>query len=64
MAQLGDIKITVKNEFIEMQALITEREGMVAANQDRVAQGVGQMSFTAFDFQRLAEKMRALKNDR
>lgn len=42
--------------------LMTEREAMIAANHDRVAQGVGQMAFTSYDFQLLAEKMRALKN--
>lgn len=48
------------NNEIELQALITEREGMIAENTFRQSIDRG-MAYTEDSFQILAEKMRALK---
>jgi hypothetical protein len=60
MAKMGDIYITVRDSLLEMQALITEREAMVAENQYRQQAGYGP-AYVSDDFYRVAEKMRALK---
>ena len=60
MARLGNISINISNQFIEMQALMCERDGMIAENtyRDHLGQGV---AYTDADFGKLAEQMRALK---
>ena len=45
---------------IELQVLITEREGMVAENQNRTHRGLA-LVYTEIQFFNLAEKMRQLK---
>ena len=48
---------------IELQALIAEREGMVAENIQRQARGYS-MAYVMDEFVALAEKMRALKEEK
>lgn len=62
MAKMGDIYITVRDSLVEMQALITEREAMVAENQYRQQAGYGP-AYVSDDFYSVAEKMRALKSE-
>jgi hypothetical protein len=62
MAKMGDIYITVRDSLIEMQALITEREAMMAENQYRQQAGYG-AAYVSGDFYSVAEKMRALKSE-
>jgi hypothetical protein len=45
---------------IELQALVTEREGMIAANADRARHNEA-MAYTDAQFFGLADKMRSLK---
>jgi len=47
---------------IELQALLTEREGMVAENMQRLHIGQS-MAYNEDSFQILAEKIRALKGN-
>lgn len=50
----------IDNNAIEFQALITERNGMIADNS--YCKGVGESpAFRSGDFFAIAEKMRALK---
>lgn len=49
-----------ENERIELEALITEREGMVAENKVREILGQS-MAYHDMDFQILAKQMRDLK---
>jgi hypothetical protein len=60
---MAEIKFHVKmvNELIEMQALICEREGMVAENAHRQHAGYSP-AYCEYSFLILAEKMRALKD--
>ena len=51
--------MTFNNE-VELQALITEREGMIALNKQREHLGQS-MGYDDENFDMLAEKMRALK---
>lgn len=48
---------------IELQALITEREGMIAENMNRQYMNQG-MAYTDISFNQLAEKIRKLKTKR
>ena len=52
----------MKNAEIELQALITEREAMVALNMQRAALGQS-MAYNDGHFFQLAEDMRKLKED-
>jgi hypothetical protein len=62
---LGEIPLTyrsaiVENNFIELQALITERDGMVAEN--KVRESLGQsMAYHYDNFAILCDQIRALK---
>ena len=51
----NEIKIIVENRFIELQALMTERKGMVTHNT------YSSRKYVEADFTLIAEKMRALK---
>jgi hypothetical protein len=52
----------MNNKEIELVALLTEREGMLAANLDRVHSGEG-VAYHESDFTILATKIRALKSN-
>lgn len=60
MAQLNDIKVIASNNFIELMALKTEVDGMIAENRFREACG-NSPAYAETDFLIIAEKMRALK---
>ena len=51
------------NDEIELQALITEREGMIAENMNRQYMNQS-MAYTDISFNRLAERIRELKTKR
>lgn len=50
------------NKRIELEALITEREGMIAENEHRTRNG-NSIAYGDEAFDLLAAKMRALKED-
>lgn len=50
------------NARIELEALITEREGMIAENMGRESRGEA-MAYCDNDFQRVADDMRALAGE-
>lgn len=56
-------QMNTPNEFIELQALITERDGMIAENMHRKHCG-NSIAYTEDSFQIIAEQMRALKTTR
>jgi hypothetical protein len=60
MAGLGNIQINVSDHFVELQALMCERDGMSAENQYRSHAGYSP-AYVSDDFNLIAEKMRALK---
>lgn len=62
MAQLpNEIILTVDNKVIELEALKTEREGMVADNEQRKLDGFTSLNYNETCFSIIAEKMRGLK---
>lgn len=52
----------MSNREIELQALITEREGMIAENTQREIQG-DSMAYAYEEFAYIAECIRALKEE-
>lgn len=60
MASMGNIELNVSNRFVELQALMCERDGMSAENQYREHLGQGP-TYTDADFGKVADQMRALK---
>ena len=50
------------NDRIELEALITEREGMISENKERERNGF-MPTFNKYNFYRIAEKIRALKQE-
>ena len=62
MAALSNIQIVLRKEVIELQALITEREGMIAENKYREMLGQS-IAYNKVDFNILAEKIRDLKDN-
>ena len=59
--KMPNIEIGYSNGFVELQALMTERDGMTAENQYRQQAGYGP-AYVSDDFYKVAEKMRALKS--
>ena len=60
--ELNEIVLRVDNSFIEMQALMTERDGMIAENEVRSDLGRS-LAYVEDSFLIIAEKMRALKKE-
>lgn len=58
--KIPDIEITVHNGFVELQALMTEREGMIAENVYCVSRA-RPVPYGGRAFKLLTEKMRALQ---
>lgn len=57
------MRITVDDEVIEFQALITEREAMIAENIQRCSLNQS-IAYIDRDFFIIAEKMRKLKEEK
>jgi hypothetical protein len=58
--KMPDIQISSSNSFIELQALMAERDGMVAENMFRERCG-NSIAYAEDAFLIIANKMRALK---
>jgi len=60
--KIPDARIGISDGFIELQALMTERDGMTAENNHTMADSDGKrVKYWYSDFCAIAEKMRALK---
>jgi hypothetical protein len=61
-AESATFTITIDNRFLEANALITERDGMVAENRFWRERGE-EPHYTIEHFREIAAKMRALKTE-
>ena len=62
MKLINDINVVASNNFIELMALKTESDGMIAENHCRTA-AQKEPAYDDMRFFEIAEKMRALKKD-